>query len=609
VSSSVPVDPPDLLDRLRGWLAARRTRYVLCWLVCLGVFGQRWYHARYEFDSIKLGDPEKHRVDTNYGHTHIDFGGQWVFGRLAATGQFRSLYHRDAQWKVVHAAYPLDRQSDAKRRYSFPADGRPTNYAADDVWTDAEYLMFCGMGSETDRETWKPAAEPFGIALAGGWDGNPFGAVAFQNVAADRFTPELADKLKKPILGGPLYPPTHAFLYGPIGAIDNPQTAYFLFQWVCLAAAALSGWCVTVISRGRIWWSIATTVILLYPGGRAGLDLGQNQYITLAIVMGGWALACRGYHYTGGAVWGLLAFKPVWGLAFILVPVLMRNWRFVIGTGVCGCLFVLLTVPFVGVQGWQEWLTIGQQASAKYDVIENWTNLCRDVYGLPRRGMLDFSKPESERVTPEVTLASRACLGFVMLSTVGVYAWRGNWRRTTGLSAGFLLLGAFLSCYRFMYYDVVLSLVGYAALLAYPAWTLNTSQGELQRPTNTADRRVRLFTSSFPLTVLVALLVYDNVLIGVKPQVTAALDRWPAFRTDEHGNQLWYSPKVSAACDYNHPVDTLLIVALWAWCGWRLIRDGRRADDESVHAGSLSSSSSATPISGERMSDSPTSTA
>ncbi len=611
MTTPAPDDPPDFLDRVYLWLTARRTRYALCWVVCLLFAGQRWHHARFEFDTGKYAESEKQRADTNNGHTHIDFGGQWVFGRLAATGQFRDLYHRDAQWKVVNEAYRPEAQSPAQRQHSFPSAGRPTTLTADDVKTDAEYLMGCLMGDKEDQRRANVAAELIGVGLAGGFGDNPLTAAARQVVAAERFTPELAAEFDRPVVGGPLYPPVHAFLYAPLGAIPDPQTAYFAFQWVSLGAAFLCGWCVTVLSRGRIWWPVAAAVILVYPGGRPGLDLAQNHYLTLLIVLGGWTLAAKGHEAAGGAVWGLLAFKPVWGLAFILAPVLMRRWRFVLGTGVCGCSLVLLTLPFVGVQGWQDWLAIGKQASAKYNVNSNWINLSRDVSGIPRRWLIDFGKPDADRPNVAADVASAACLGAVLAGTVVVYLLRGNRRRSTGLSAGFLLLGCYLGCYRFMYYDAMVSVAGFAALLANPAWTLTGPQGNLTRPiaTRASGRRLRLFANSFPLTVLVLLLVNDNVIIGLNPQVTVAAGRWPTRVTDKDGKETWVTPTATAASDYNHAIDTLLVVAVWAWCGWRLIRDGRRADDESVYAVLPSSASSAAPISGDRMSDSPTSTA
>jgi hypothetical protein len=576
-------DHPDAVERTRRWLARPGVRLALCWLLCLGVAAQRWHHARHEFDSGKHPEPEKHRADTNNGHTHIDFGGQWVFGRLAATGRWRDLYHRDAQWEVVREAFPLDRQSPAKRRHAFPADDRPPHLSPADVQTDADYLMESILGDDRDRARANGLAPAVGAAVAGSLDGNPIGVAASLAAANERVTPEVAESFRHPVLGGPLYPPVHALLYAPLGAIADPQRAYFTFQWVLLGACLLAGWFGRVISAGRVWWPVATTVLLLLPGGRAGLDLAQNPYLTLAILTGGWALVVRGREFAGGGVWGLLAFKPVWGLAFILVPVLMRRWRMVAGTGAVGVGLVLATLPFVGVTGWQQWLEVGRRASAKYEVDGNWTNLSRDVYGLTRRFTLDFSKPEDERNNPTARAWSVGCLAAVFAGTVGVYLWRGDRRKTTGLSAGFLLLGAFLCCYRFMYYDVMLAGVGFAALLAYPAWTLRTPTADVTPPApDPWRRRLRLHGVSVPLTALALLLVNDNLLVGIKPQATIGVGYYELVTKDRDGKEGTRPPVVSMASDWNHPVDTLIVVAAWGWCGFRLIRDGRRADDESV---------------------------
>ena len=91
-------------------------------------------------------------------------------------------------------------------------------------------------------------------------------------------------------------------------------------------------------------------MLFLFPGTRGGLDLGQNPTVSLAIVVWGWALASRGYMIGGGMIWGLFAFKPVWGLAFFLVPVLTRRWRFCIAMVVTGCGLAAATLPFGAIR-------------------------------------------------------------------------------------------------------------------------------------------------------------------------------------------------------------------------------------------------------------------
>src|SRR5262249_3902028 len=128
-------------------------------------------------------------------------------------------------------------------------------------------------------------------------------------------------------------------------------------------------------------------------------DLGQNPTITLAIAIWGWALAVRGYSVAGGMVWGLFAFKPVWGLAFFLVPLLSGRWRFCMTMIATGLGLVVATLPFTGLQTWFDWLAVGKEASALYNVNQNWIMLSRDLHGIPRRILHDFSAPETDRDT------------------------------------------------------------------------------------------------------------------------------------------------------------------------------------------------------------------
>src|SRR5262249_46635189 len=118
----------------------------------------------------------------------------------------------------------------------------------------------------------------------------------------------------------------------------------------------------------------------------------------------GWLLVTRGLDAAGGAVWGLLAYKPTWAAAFALVPLLTRRWRMLAGMVGVGLLFGLATVPLVGVKSWQHWLRVGREAAAAYNVDENWIFLGRDLLGVPRRWLLDFSKPLDQRDRPAATV-------------------------------------------------------------------------------------------------------------------------------------------------------------------------------------------------------------
>ncbi|MFX6201976.1 glycosyltransferase 87 family protein, partial [Acinetobacter baumannii] len=75
---------------------------------------------------------------------------------------------------------------------------------------------------------------------------------------------------------------------------------------------------------------------------------GQNPPLTLLFLIWGWALIVRDRPTAAGVVWGLLAFKPVWALAFFLVPFLTGRWRTCLAMLLTAGFLVVLTLPFVG---------------------------------------------------------------------------------------------------------------------------------------------------------------------------------------------------------------------------------------------------------------------
>lgn len=648
--------PHDLVAALRWFLTHRLTRVTVCWLACLGLAVTRWLHAYHSFDtpwlteevliddradptareaartqssneSVSLDEYRRARGDGNNGHTWIDFGGQYVFGRTAATGHWRELYHRDTLRKTAEAAYPLHLNPRSVQMYHDKSE-RPTDLGYEGYMPDSGRLLQSMVNDGLEGERNQRLSNVVGAAFSGG-SGNPFAAAAGAAVAEEGIKADSKSEkqlLGKPLLGGPLYPPVHAILYAPLGMIPNSQLAYRLFQLLSVLAVFGSGLAVRAISRGRVWWSVATITLFLLPGMRAGIDLGQNHAITLGIVLVGWAVAVRASEFGGGMVWGLLAFKPVWGLAFILAPILLGKWRFVAGTAVAGIALCTATLPLVGVEGWKNWIEVGQSANKTYNTDENWINLSRDLSGVPKRLLVDFSKPRPEGGEPWINAIGIGLQVGVGLLTVvvGLGAGRWNWvlnggpfprvwrvqrwfkgaaaveylRRGygtsyIGLRAAFVIFGGYLCCYKFMYYDSVLTGLGLAALLAYPRWQLAGWRGELRHLGQSwAARRTFLFVSSVPLIVLALLLLTDNTFLYCGQQVTLANNHFQKPIPDPAGatqtqkaddgttvtavKSVWTARQLKMEFGYNYPLETYLIVFLWGWCGWRLVRNGDR---------------------------------
>jgi hypothetical protein len=575
------------------WLGTRRALHGLLWGVALWAGIYHLWHARVWFDNPRDESPARRRADGNAGHAQIDFGGQWVMGRMLVLGHGRELYHRQRQWEVVRDGFPPSAEppfisEDALRPSHLREHARP----GEDVQHDFVKMMGWFMG--TDPPAWKTVGGAAAAPLLLDPTGSPFVSVALAKAAAEAVTPDVVEEVNKPAIGGPLYPPVHAFFYAPIGLFSRPQDAYAVFQWVAVGFCYLAGLGVSLLTRGRVPWPVASTVIFLYPGCRAGLDLAQNPTVSLTILVFGWVLAARGRDALGGMVWGLFAFKPVWAVAFLLVPLLMRRWRFCAAMVATGAALGLATLPVVGFQTWFDWLEVGKKAAALYNVNENWINLSRDLQGIPRRLLHDFTRPEPERDTAPARALAWGLWGLVFATTVGVYLWRGD-RRPVGLAAAFLFLGAFLTCYRFMYYDVLLSAMGLAVLFADPARFFRTrvfgiapTPASPAVPADTRElalppaappplgQRYLGYLNSFPLTVLALLLLVDNTLQGLNVQATVGVGYWATPTTSPDRATGLAVPKVQADTSLTYPWDTFLVLGLWAWCGWRLVRgDGK----------------------------------
>jgi hypothetical protein len=440
-------------------LSHRRLLCVLAWLLALVVVGcvARAAWTRYDL-------PE--RRDGTRGHTTIDFGGSWLMGRMLVEGKGQRLYEREAAREVLSESYPV-------------ADQAPGGWRGrSDVTNLLGWLMRGGVRD--------------GRAIA-----------------------------------GPLYPPVNAVVNAPL-ALLRPRWAYRVHQGVdlgLLVLAALGVVVLPVASAGRtnpasLTLPLVVILLALFPGFQAGLTLGQNSVMSLVIVVWGWVLMSRGQDDWGGAAWGLLAYKPVWAASFLLVLVLSRRWRAALAMAAVGVAQILLTLPLVGLHSWLDWLRIGRSASARYALDHHWILLSRDLAGIPRRFLLDFTLPILRRGNPTAGLVALALWLGVLAVTVGVtLRRREEVRAADGPHAAFLLLGGYLLCYHFMYYD--------ALLAALPVALLFTGPGPLR------DRRV-------PLLALGALLAFENplrALLGVG--------------------------------DSGQPWSTYVLLALWAWCGWR----------------------------------------
>jgi hypothetical protein len=483
-------------------LLRRPVRWAVAWALTLSATGYAIHEARYYEEDPRRGDH-------NGGHCTIDFGGQYLMGRMMATGNGRRLYNRKLHRQILEEAYPR-------------ADGKPE-----------------GKGDAAALISW------------------------------------MMDDPQNPDLGGPLYPPVHAMFYAPLGTLP-PRQAYRVLQVVIGLLTYWCGWMISRVSGGRLWWPVATLGLMCLPGFPGAICLAQNPFLTLAILLAGWRHLQQDRPVRGGIVWGFLAFKPVWAAAFTLVPLLTRRWKFLAAMVATGVALGAVTLPFVGLQSWFDWLALGRVAAVGYTNQESWIILSRDLSGVFRRWMLTFDHGFAGgycdvcqypgQVLP--TLLGWALWWSVLGVTVQLAVVRQrHLRALTGPGAACLLLGAYFACYHFMYYDVIVSAFPLAVLFADPGRFLEVRFWPRPRtPLPAALVDYYRPTWDRPQPPPVPLLAGGREVRWVRNPLPVLIGAFLLIST----------PVCIMLDDTFHfpPMDTFSLLAFWAWCVVWVIRGG-----------------------------------
>ncbi|MCE9529902.1 MAG: DUF2029 domain-containing protein [Planctomycetes bacterium] len=569
------------MNNLPAWvrfLFHRRMLYLFAWLLAIAIAVGRLLNAHTSFDDRRpLTDPNR-RVDGNNGHTTIDFGGQWMMGRMLVRGYGRELFSRPRQWEVAQQAFPI------------------ANEIPDAAKHDADLLLYYFMGEDDPR--WRNFAGSVAGLIAPS-DPIQRAAIAIYSEPAweaNRLA-ELTHPKKNAGIGGPLYPPIHAFLMAPFATGDHPQNAYYAMQVVQTCLCFLGGFGVSRLSGGRFWSPLAAAIILIYPGSRAVIDLGQNSMLSLTILIWGWAFMSRGRLATGGIIWGLLAYKPVWAVSFFLLLLLIRQYRVALAMALTGAGLALATLPFVGIQSWLNWLEVGKEASKIYNIDANWIPLSRDLLGIPRRMFTDFTMPRPNRDTLPLLVGCWVVWTIVVEITLRVYRLRGDGPVPfTGPLPALLILTAWMCTYHFMYYDAMLSAFGIFVLLADPRPFFRprlvhlVEDSSSDAPTTSKGRSVWL-VNSFVLTLVAFLLFEENVTQPMKIEFTAYAHS-STSRLIMHDGSTDIRPRLIAGTGDEYPVETFTIIVLWFWCWITVLMGTKPADTPIVEPSILNGSTS-----------------
>lgn len=380
---------------------------------------------------------------------------------------------------------------------------------------------------------------------------------------------------------GPLYPPTAAILFSVFAAFP-PITAHALADYTYLLMTCLCGWMISRITHGNLQAGEATLIILLFPNNFMGLMLGQNQILTLTIITAGWFCYSRGWRFVGGLIWGLLAYKPVFAVALLLVPLALPSLRLLVGMGAGGLAFVVLTLPFThGLAPWQRWFEVGQNAEQIYRIDRNWVWMSRDLVGLPRRKTWDV-----ESFIPQLR------------HNIGVWRPGARWGYTTEKGDYVFSPALWLfwtdefdeATHQQVYVEkddqgkdrspwwattIGWTLLGIVAMLTVLLGWLTAQRGRISSDSlveSSASRSAFLLTGA--LLCVYHFMHYDVVTFSLPALLALACwPQWSKFR--RVFLVVWFF--LIGCCSYNYqfgngilnwPWDTFLMIILWGWLGW-----------------------------------------
>jgi hypothetical protein len=150
------------------------------------------------------------------------------------------------------------------------------------------------------------------------------------------------------------YPPTFQLLLMPLAVLPY-LPALILWSGALYGLYALLAR--KLFDVGHRW------IVLLAPGAAVNLLVGQNGLIS-TVLTGGGVLLIRRRPIVGGALLGLLAYKPHFAVLAPLVLICGREWRALGGAIASGVGLTLLSVAMLGLEPWFAFLHKAANPSA-----------------------------------------------------------------------------------------------------------------------------------------------------------------------------------------------------------------------------------------------------
>ena len=283
-----------------------------------------------------------------------------------------------------------------------------------------------------------PAGHPVGADFIDPWSaswltlhGSPY---AVYNIARLWSVERMAVAYPGVGFAGFHYPPFFLLLIFPLALLPY---AWSLLVWTAVTFASYLAVMWTIdAERDGLWLAIA------FPGALVNLVNGQNGFLTLGL-LGAALLTLERRPLVAGLMFGLMAYKPQFGLLVPIFLIATGRWRAIAAASVMVALLAALSLAIFGAQTWQAFFS--STISTRHAFEQGGSGFAELQSAFAAAGLWGFGVSTAYVVQAIVSLITALAVIWI-------------WRRTAkfDLQAAALATGVLLTTPYVMDYDLVL---------------------------------------------------------------------------------------------------------------------------------------------------------